>query len=133
MNRHVSDEKRKKRLLIKINAFIRIKCVDVRNYEIDFYIKLVVNLLIAKQLFVNDEILKKSFDNVTKTNQHNQNNEKNENENDKKKTKKFRAIDFRILTAFRKTIKTIFLRRSIINEMIKKTKIETKISFFVLM
>ena len=85
LKRHVSNEKRQERLLIKIHVFIRIKCVEVRNHEIDFYFKLVVNLLIAKQLLVDDDILDKSSNNITKTEQNNENdqrNQKNDNDDD---------------------------------------------------
>ena len=98
MKRHVSNEKRQKKLLIKIHVFIRIKCVEMRNHEIDFYFKLVVNLLIAKQLFVDDDILNKSSNNVTKTKQNNENDQRNqENNNDddnKNKNKKISRNKF---------------------------------------
>ena len=98
LKRHVSNEKRQKRLLTKIHVFIRIKCVEMRNHEIDFYFKSIVNLLIAKQLLVDDDILNKSSNNVTKTKQNNENDQKNqENNNDddnKNKNKKISRNKF---------------------------------------
>ena len=69
LERHVSDEKRQKRLLVKVHAFIRIKCVKMRDHEVDFYFKLIVNLLTAKQLLVDDDTLNRSSNNATKTEQ----------------------------------------------------------------
>ena len=73
----------------------------MRNYEIDFDFKLIVNLLIAKQLFIDDNTLNKSSNNVTKTNKKNKKNKKNqENDNDddnKNKNKKIsrnKSIEF---------------------------------------
>ena len=83
MKRHVSNEKRQERLLIKVHAFIRIKCVKVRNHEIDSYFKLVVNLLTAKQLLVDDDTLNKSSNNATKAEQNSENDQKDhEDDND---------------------------------------------------
>jgi hypothetical protein len=69
----------------------------MRNHEIDFYFKLIVNLLIAKQLFVNDDTLNKSSNNVTKTKQNNENdqrNHENDNDDDKNKNKKISRNKF---------------------------------------
>ena len=72
----------------------------MRNHEIDFYFKLVVNLLTAKQLFVDDDILNKSSNNVTKAEQNNENDQKNhenDNDDDKDKNKKIsrnRFVEF---------------------------------------
>ena len=63
----VNDAKRRKKLLTKIIVFIRIKYVNVKNNKIDFYIQLISNLMIAKQLFVDGDIIKKSSNNVKKT------------------------------------------------------------------
>ena len=83
MKRSVNDAKRRKKLLTKIIVFIRFKCVDVKDNEIDFYIQLISNLMIAKQLFVDDDIIEKSSNNVKKAKE---NDEKN-NFNDKKRNR----------------------------------------------
>ena len=97
MKRHVSNEKRQKKLLIKIHVFIRIKCVKMRNHEIDSYFKLVVNLLTAKQLLVDDDTLNKSSNNATKAEQNSENDQKNhenDNDDDKNKNKKISRNKF---------------------------------------
>ena len=76
LKRHVSNEERQERLLTKVHAFIRTKCVRMRDHEVDFYFKLVVNLLIAKQLLVDDDTLDRSSDNATKAGQSSESDQK---------------------------------------------------------
>ena len=83
MKRSVNDAKRRIKLLTKIIVFIRFKCVDVRNNEIDSYIQLVSNLMIAKQLFVDDDIIEKSSNNVKKAEKNDEENNFDDKERDK--------------------------------------------------